>query len=94
MGYVLLGLVIVVLLVMFLPQLKGWRTQVFAAATGVIGAVLPAVTEAVNALQGLDWRQYILAWDKKNLTVLGIMAFLAVATAILRWKTTGKVGEK
>jgi len=94
MGYVLLGIVAIVLLVLFLPQLKGWRTQVFASAMGVIGAILPALTEAVGALQGLDWRQYVLAWDKKNLTVLGIMAALAVTTAILRWKTTGKVGEK
>lgn len=94
MGYVLLAILAVCIVVMFLPQMKGFRTQIFAAMTGMFGAVVPFLSGLVDTLSGLDWRTYVLAGDKKNLTILGIMAAMAVATYILRRATTGPVGTK
>jgi hypothetical protein len=40
------------------------------------GALLPLAGELVDYLQTLDWRQYVLAGDKKNLAVLAIIGAL------------------
>ena len=36
------------------------------------GALLPLAGEVVDYLQTLDWRQYVLAGDRKNLAVLAM----------------------
>ena len=39
------------------------------------GALLPLAGEVVDYLQTLDWRQYVLASDRKNLAVLAIDSY-------------------
>lgn len=93
MGYVLIAIILITVVVLFLPQMKGFRTQFFAAMTGLIGAAVPFLSGLVEVLSGLDWRTYVLAGDKKNLAVLGIMAAMAVASYVLRRVTTGPIGS-
>lgn len=58
------------------------------------GAALPLAGELVDYLQTLDWRQYVLASDKKNLAVLAIIGALGFMAIVLRHMTTGPVGTK
>ena len=87
-------ILLAVVAIAFLPALKGYRTIFKEAAVGIVGVLVPLLTQVFDSLQGLDWRTYVLAGDRKNLTVLAILAALAVVGAILRFKTTGAVGEK
>ena len=48
----------------------------------------------VDYLQTLDWRQYVLASDRKNLAVLAIVGGLGFMGVVLRHMTTGRVGTK
>lgn len=80
--------------VIFSPWLKGYRTQIAGWLTAVFGAVVPALTEILGYLQGLDWRQYVLSVDRKNLIVLAIVGGLGVLMIILRRLTTGPAGTK
>ena len=50
--------------------------------------------ELVDYLQTLDWRQYVLAADRKNLAVLAIVGGLGFLAVILRHLTTGPVGTR
>lgn len=79
---------------LFGPWFKGRRTQIWAGFVAVWGGFVPLLTQIIDSLQGLDWRTYVLAGDSKNLTVLAILAVFAVVTAVLRYMTTGPVGEK
>lgn len=94
MFWIFLVILVAVVAFIFLPQLKGWRTQIFNVAVAVIGAAIPVLSQWVTFLQGLDWRTYILSADRKNWAVVGIIALLALIGFILRAKTTGPVGEK
>lgn len=94
MWIAMLVIVVVALVIIFLPQLKGWRTQIFNVAVGVIGAAIPILSQWVEFLQGLDWRGYILSADRKNWAIVGVIAGLALVSFILRAKTTGPVGTK
>ena len=58
------------------------------------GAALPLAGELVDHLQTLDWRQYVLAADRKNLAVLAIVGGLGLMAVVLRHMTTGPVGTK
>jgi hypothetical protein len=78
----------------FSPLLKGWRTQIFGYLTIGAGGLLPLAGEARRLLQTLDWRQYVLASDRKNLAVLAIVGGLGLVAVILRHLTTGPVGTK
>jgi len=94
-GYIILGLLFVALaFILFSPALKGFRTQIFGYLTVAIGAVLPLGGQVVDYLQTLDWRQYVLSGDRKNLAVLGIIGGLGVVAIILRHLTTTPVGKK
>lgn len=95
LGYILAGMILVAFgFILFSPMLKGYRTQIWSGLVAFVGAAVPFLTQIVGSLQELDWRQYVLAGDRKNLTVLAILAAIAVVTSILRIMTSGKVGEK
>lgn len=94
-GYIIFGLLLVAVgVLLFSPWLKGYRTVVAGWLATVMGAVLPVLTQIVGYLQELDWRQYVLGADRKNLIVLGIVGGLGVVMIVLRHMTSGKVGEK
>lgn len=95
MGYLILLLALVALgFFLFHPAMKGYRTQVFGYVVGIGGAVVPLATQIFEYLQDLDWRQYVLEGDKKNLAILGVTAGLGVMVIVLRYMTTGPVGQK
>lgn len=95
LGYILLlALVTALGFILFSPVLKGWRTQIFGYLTMGAGAALPLAGELVDYLQTLDWRQYVLASDRKNLAVLAIVGGLGFMAVVLRHLTTGRVGTK
>jgi nitrate reductase NapE component len=95
LGYMLLlALVAAFGFILFSPMLKGWRTQIFGYVTMGAGALLPLAGELVDYLQTLDWRQYVLASDRKNLAVLAIVGALGFMAIVLRHMTTGPVGTK
>ena len=95
LGFIILGLLLVaVAFVLFSPWLKGFRTLVYGYLTIIIGAVLPLAGEIVTYLQALDWRQYVLAADRKNMIVLAIVAGLGLVAIILRHMASGRVGSK
>ena len=94
-GYILLlALITAIGVILFSPILKGWRTQIFGYITVGAGALLPLAGELVDYLQTLDWRQYVLASDRKNLAVLVIVGALGFMAIVLRHMTTGPVGTK
>ena len=94
-GYILLlALITAIGVILFSPILKGWRTQIFGYITVGAGALLPLAGELVDYLQTLDWRQYVLASDRKNLAVLAIVGGLGFVGVVLRHMTTGPVGTK
>lgn len=78
-----------ILLFCFLPQLKGWRTQIFASITAVGGGLLPLMGDIFTYLDGLDWRQYL----KPEHAPWMILA-IGIIVLILRKLTTGPVGTK
>jgi hypothetical protein len=92
--FLLLALAAALGVILFSPILKGWRTQIFGYATVGAGGLLPLAGELVDYLQTLDWRQYVLASDRKNLAVLAIVGGLGFMGVILRHMTTGPVGTK
>ena len=95
LGYVILGLLLVaVAFVLFSPGLKGFRTQIFGALTVIWGAVVPLLTQITDYLQTLDWRQYLLNFDRKNIAILAVIGGLGVMAIILRYMTTTPVGKK
>lgn len=95
LGYILLlALVAAFGFILFSPMLKGWRTQIFGYVTMGAGVALPLAGELVDYLQTLDWRQYVLASDRKNLAVLAIVGALGFMAIVLRHMTTGPVGTK
>ena len=65
-----------------------------ATALVALGALLPLAGELVDYLQTLDWRQDVLASDRKNLAVLAIVGALGFIAIVLRHLTTGPVGTK
>jgi preprotein translocase subunit Sss1 len=95
LGYFLvLALITAIGFILFSPMLKGWRTQIFGYLTIGAGGLLPLAGDLVDYLQTLDWRQYVLASDKKNLAVLAIVGALGFMAIVLRHMTTGPVGTK
>lgn len=80
--------------VFFVPALKGYRTVLLGYITTGLGFVAPLLTEITGYLQGLDWREYVLSADRKNLIVLAIVGGLGVLMIIMRHLTKGPVGEK
>jgi hypothetical protein len=95
LGYILvLALVAALGFVLFSPPLKGWRTQIYGYVTIIAGALLPLAGDLIGYLQTLDWRQYVLASDRKNLAVLAIVGGLGFMAIVLRHMTTGPVGTK
>lgn len=94
-GYIILGLLLVAFaFVLFSSWLKGFRTQIFGALTVIWGAAVPLLTQITDYLQTLDWRQYLLNFDRNNLTILGVIGGLGIMAIILRYITTGPVGTK
>ena len=95
LGYFLVvALITATSFILFSPMLKGWRTQIFGYLTIGAGGLLPLAGELVDYLQTLDWRQYVLASDRKNLAVLAIVGALGFMAIVLRHITTGPVGTK
>lgn len=92
--FLLLALIAALGLILFSPLLKGWRTQIFGYLTMGVGSLLPLAGDLVDYLQTLDWRQYVLASDRKNLAVLAIVGALGFIAVVLRHMTTGRVGTK
>jgi MFS family permease len=76
------------------PTFKGYRTLIVGWLTAGIGGALPLATQIFGYLQDLDWRQYVLSGDNKNLTLLAIVGGLGIIMVVLRYMTTGAVGEK
>jgi hypothetical protein len=90
MEWILIGLVLAVLIVTFLPQLKGWRTLFFGyVGTLGLGGVLPYIAEASAYLNGLDWRQYVPEHYAPIIIIV-----IGIVNVILRKKTTTPVGQK
>ena len=91
-----LGLAILVAIgfILFSPMFKSYRTVIAGWLAAILGGAVPLITQIVGYLQELDWRQYLLAGDRKNLAVLGVVGGLGVIMVILRYMTSGKVGEK
>ena len=94
MWIVLVLIILAVLALAFVPRLKGYRTVFLGWATTAIGAVIPVLTEIVGYLQGLDWREYILSGDRRNLLVLAIVGGLGALMVVMRHLTQGPVGDK
>jgi energy-coupling factor transporter transmembrane protein EcfT len=94
MVWVLLLIILAVLALAFVPALKGYRTVFLGWASTVITAVIPVLTEITGYLQGLDWREYLLSGDRKNLLVLAVVGGLGVLMVVMRHLTKGAVGEK
>ncbi|MEQ1519710.1 MAG: hypothetical protein ABL936_00395 [Aestuariivirga sp.] len=95
LGYLILGLLLVaVAFVLFSPWLKGFRTQIFGGLTVSFGAIVPLLTQITDYLQTLDWRQYLLNFDRKNVAVLGVVGGLGVMAIVLRYMTTGPANTK
>lgn len=96
MGYVIFGLLLAGFLVLlFHPRLKGVRTLIAGWLTVIGAGVVPLLTQITDYLKGLDWRQYVLSWsDKQNLLVLAIPTGLGILFIVLRYLTTGPVGQK
>jgi hypothetical protein len=95
LGYILLFALVAALgFILFSPLLKGFRTQIFGYLTVGLGSLLPLAGQVIDYLQTLDWRQYVLSGDRKNLAVLGIIGGLGVVAIILRHLTTTPVGAK
>ena len=92
--FLLLALIAALGFILFSPMLKGWRTQIFGYLTMGVGGLLPLAGDLVDYLQTLDWRQYVLASDRKNLAVLAIVGGLGFTAVVLRHMTTGRVGTK
>ena len=92
--FLLLALITALGFILFSAMFKGWRTQIFGYLTMSAGAALPLAGELVDYLQTLDWRQYVLAADRKNLAVLVIVGGLGFVGVILRHLTTGPVGTR
>ena len=94
-GFIFLVVVLAAVAYLLLSEkLKGFRTQIFGYATVALGSVVPLAGQVVDYLQTLDWRQYVLNADKKNLTVLAIVGGLGIMAVLLRHITTGPVGTK
>ena len=92
--FLLLALIAALGVILFSGTFKGWRTQIFGYVTMGAGAALPLAGELVDYLQTLDWRQYVLAADRKNLAVLAIVGGLGFVAIVLRHLTTGPVGTR
>lgn len=90
-GLILVALILAAVILAFVAG-KGFRTAIMGYATAIIGAALPLATQIVGYLQTLDWRTYVLTWDRKNLTVLAIVGGLGIVMVVLRYVTTGPVG--
>jgi hypothetical protein len=82
-------LIAVSVAVLFIPQLKGWRTQSFAVITATWSAILPLFAEMFDYFRGLKWDQYFgpeaAPW---------IILSTTVVFMILRFMTTTPVGKK
>ena len=87
--FILLIILAGIVALLSIPALKGWRTTVFGGAVTVIGGILPLANQIFGYLQSLDWQQYI---DPKYapFAMLGI----GLMVIVLRFATTGPVGEK
>ena len=72
-------------MIWLVEKLKGWRTLIFGGAVTVAGASL----EILEALQLVDITP-LLPPDH----ALKIIAAIGVATILLRFVTTGRVGSK
>ena len=95
LGYFLFFVIAaIVAIILFSPLFKGWRTHIFNTAFAVVGAAIPALTEWVDFLRVLDWRTYLLANDKRNMAVVGVVAGLALIGIILRQLTNTPIGKK
>ena len=92
--FLLLALIAALGVILFSAMFKGWRTQIFGYLTIGAGGLLPLMGDLVDYLQTLDWRQYVLAADRKNLAVLAIVGGLGFVGVILRHLTTGPVGSR
>jgi hypothetical protein len=90
MGYVILVvLAIAVIGLLTIPALKGARTRIFGTFLAVAGGLLPLFADLTGYLQGLDWQQYLPANQAP-----WAMLIIGVIVIILRYLTTGPVGEK
>jgi hypothetical protein len=89
--YVLICLLIIAAAaaMIFVPQLKSWRTIIFNAVVAGLGGVLPLLSELLPFLQGLNWTQYVTE-NAVPWVVLGV----GVAGIMLRYATSGPVGQK
>ncbi len=93
-GFVFFVILAAIAAFLVIPYFKGYRTQVFGWIVAMGGAVVPLLTQVFEYLQTLDWRQYILEGDRKNMTVLAITGGIGVLIIVLRFMTTGPVGHK
>lgn len=84
MIYFILFLVVVFAAILITPQLKGWRTQVWASLV----AGIPILSEVMGYLNAFRWEDYVTK-DYLPFIVIGI----GVSFAILRKLTTTPVGK-
>ncbi len=87
--FLMLGVLVAIAAFFLLPQLKGFRTQLFGAAVTLVGGVIPLATEMLGYLQAQDLAQ-ILPPQYAPL----VMLFIGIMVIVLRRVTTGPVGTK
>jgi hypothetical protein len=92
--FILLLVIAIVAVILFAPSLKGFRTQIFGALTVFWGAAVPLLSQITDYLQTLDWRQYLMTWERKNIAILAVVGGLGVMAIVLRYMTTGPVNTK
>lgn len=75
---------------LFLPQLKGWRTQIFGSLVSFFVGVVPFASDLFTFLQTVDWTRF--NFGPKTLAAIGLGIGLMIC--VLRYLTTGRVGQK
>jgi hypothetical protein len=78
------------LLLLTLPQLKGWRSMIFHGGVVVVGGAVPMFGQQIDFLRTVDWTQLISNKTELALVMMG----LGVVGILLRYITTTPVGEK
>ncbi len=73
-----------------LPQLKGWRTQIFGSLVSFFVGIVPFASDLFTFLQTVDWTRF--NFGPKTLAAIGLGIGLMIC--VLRYMTTGKVGQK
>lgn len=87
--FLMLGILAALAALFLLPQLKGFRTQIFGSVVAVVGGVVPLAADLLGYLQAQDLAQIM---PPKYAPL--VMLVIGLIVIVLRWMTTGPVGTK